>query len=206
MGGLHAGFAPGSVSVAQRTITHFSENLEEIPAETTVYVITSLSPDSPYDPGELPGRFNIRGVDINRNWECNWTRNARVLGRTVNGSGGSAPFSEPETSALLDLINETQPKAVVFWEAKATGGLSSPGSCGTRTAVSGSLAQAYGLAAGYKVADFEQLTNQQITGDASNWLDKESIPAIAVLLPEYTAVDWDNNLAGIRAVIRESSR
>ncbi|UCG23395.1 MAG: protein kinase [Chloroflexota bacterium] len=206
VGGLHAGFAPGSVSVAQRAITHFGENPDEVPAETTIYVISSLSPDSPYDPGELPGRFNGRGVDINRNWDCNWTRDARVLGQTVNGSGGSAPFSEPETMALQDLIDETRPRAVVFWEAKATDGLSSPGSCGAKSVVSGQLAQTYGLAAGYKVADFEELTNQQITGDASNWLDREGIPSIAVLLPEYTAVDWNNNLAGIRAVIRESSR
>jgi serine/threonine protein kinase len=203
VGGLHAGFAPGSVSLAQRAINHFSQNPDEIPDAVTVYVVLSLSPDSPYDPGNLPGRFNGNGVDINRNWDCRWERNAPVLRQTVSGSGGSAPFSEPETQALLDLIDDVQPRAVIFWEAKATGGLSSPGSCGTNTAVSQPLANTYGLAAGYEIADYEIKTSQEIPGDASNWLDRVGIPSIAVLLPEYTTVDWNNNLAGMRAVISD---
>jgi hypothetical protein len=59
----------------------------------------------------------------------------------------------------------------------------------------------YGIAAGYPIADFEELTNQVLNGDSTNWIDDQGIPAIAVLLPEYENVDWQNNLAGMRAII-----
>ena len=66
---------------------------------------------------------------------------------------------------------------------------------------SGTLAQTYGLAAGYVIGDFENLTNQELNGDATNWLDQQGIPAIAVLLPDYTSIDWNSNLLGILAVL-----
>ncbi|MCA9935476.1 MAG: protein kinase [Anaerolineales bacterium] len=202
IGGLHAGFAPATVSLAQSAIDYYTTNLSEIPDTVTLYIIPNANPDSPYDPGNLSGRLNANDVDINRNWDCDWTQNAKWRGNTVPGSGGTGPFSEPETRVLRDFIVEKNPKAVVFWEARATNGLSSPGACGSRSLVSASLSQSYGLAAGYQVADFENLTNQELNGDGTNWLDSQRFPAIAVLLPEYTSEDWFANLAGMRAVLQ----
>lgn len=202
IGGLHAGFAPATVSLAESAIAHYTANLGEIPDTVTLYIIPNANPDSPYDPGNLGGRLNANSVDLNRNWECDWTQNAKWRGSTVAGSGGPAPFSEPETRALRDFIGEKNPVAVLFWEARATNGLSSPGACGSRSLVSASLAQIYGRAAGYQVGEFENLTNQELNGDGTNWLDGQRIPAIAVLLPEYTSEDWFANLAGMRAVLQ----
>lgn len=204
IGGLHAGFAPATVSLAERAIDYFTINLSEIPDTVTLFIIPNANPDSPYDPGNLSGRLNANSVDLNRNWECDWTQNAKWRGNTVPGSGGPSPFSEPETRAMRDFIAQQNPVAVVFWEARATNGLSSPGACGSRSLVSASLSQTYGLAAGYQVADFENLTNQELNGDGTNWLDSQRIPAIAILLPEYTSEDWFANLAGMRAVLQAS--
>jgi eukaryotic-like serine/threonine-protein kinase len=202
VGGLHAGFAPGSVTLANRTHEYLSQNLEEVPAGITLYIVLNANPDSAYDPGELRGRLNANGVDLNRNWDCRWTADPQWRNVTYRGTGGTAPLSEPETKALADLILAQNPRAVVFWQAMASGGLSSPGNCGARSQASESLARIYGRAAGYRVADFEQLTNQQINGDVTNWLDRQGIPAISVLLPTYSGADWENNRAAILAVLR----
>jgi serine/threonine-protein kinase len=206
IGGLHAGAVPGSVSLAQQTIRYFQENLPLLPNGVTLYVISSANPDSPNAPGELAGRLNANGVDLNRNWDCRWTENAKWRGNVIPGSGGAAPFSEPETQALRDFIVGVDAQAVVFWEARATNGLASPGSCASTPLVSGRLAQVYGNAARYEVADFEDMTNQELNGDGTNWLDSQNIPAISVLLPDYSDIDWNDNLAGISAVLREYGR
>jgi serine/threonine protein kinase len=201
IGGLHAGAAPSSVSLANRAISHFSNNLADVPTNVTLYIIPNANPDTPLAPGELDGRLNVNNVDINRNWDCRWVEDARWRNQVIPGSGGPAPFSEPETQALADFITGHDTVAVVFWEARATNGLSSPGFCEGRTLVSGSLATTYGQAAGYPIGDFEDLTNQELNGDGTNWLDSQGIPAIAVLLPDYETVDWSSNLAAMRAVL-----
>ncbi len=201
VGGLHAGSAPSTVSLAQRAITYFTDNPQTIPPTVTLYIVPNANPDSPYAPGELSGRLNANGVDLNRNWDCRWKEDASFRGSVVAGSGGPAPFSEPETQALRDFILDNRPAVVVFWEARAQDGLSSPGTCGARPLVSLPPAQTYGIAAGYPIADFEDLTNQVLNGDGTNWIDQQGVPAIAVLLPEYENVDWNNNLAGMRAIL-----
>ena len=208
VGGMHAGYAPASVELAQMSISYFSENPLVIPENVTLYVVPNLNPDSPLDPGRLSGRLNANDVDLNRNWDCRWQQEAQWNATPV--SGGSEPFSEPEVSAMQDFITERQAAAVIFWEARSTGGLVSPGRCETaQTLVSADLAQIYGTASGYQVSDFERLTRQEVTGDGTNWLDQEGIAAIAVLLPEYATIeeeDWDNNLAGMLAVLEHYSQ
>jgi hypothetical protein len=201
IGGLHAGFAPGSVTLASRAHEYLNQNRHEIPANVTVFIVLNANPDSVYDPGELRGRLNANGVDLNRNWDCRWTADPQWRNVTYRGTGGTAPLSEPETRALADFILAQNPRAVVFWQAMATGGLSSAGNCGARSQASESLAQIYGRAAGYRVADFEQLTNQQINGDVTNWLDRQGIPAVSILLPTYSGADWENNRQAILAVL-----
>ncbi len=203
IGGLHAGYAPGTVAVALRAIDHFTSNPQQLPESVTLHIIPNASPDSPNAPGQLRGRLNANGVDLNRNWDCRWIRDALFRNEVVPGSGGPSPFSEPETQALSNFILEKQAVGVVFWEARASNGLSTPGACDGPSLVSNPLARTYGNAAGYVVEDFEDLTSQVLNGDGSNWLDQVGIPAIAVLLPDYDDVDWNNSLAGMLAVLNE---
>jgi hypothetical protein len=202
VGGLHAGFAPSTVTVGEQAIAYFSENLAEVPENVRLFVIVNANPDSPLDPGNLPGRLNANGVDLNRNWDCRWQEDTQISGQFVAGGGGPAPFSEPEVAALSDFLLEQRPAAVVFWEARVANGLVSPGSCGDEPKVSQPLAATYGEAAGYRVGDFEALTQQTVNGDSTNWLDEQEIPAVSVLLQDYVElVDWEDNLAGILAVL-----
>lgn len=206
VGGIHAGFAPGSVRLAQNTVQHFTENPDNIPSSATVYVVLSLNPDSEHDPGRLPGRLNANGVDLNRNWNCSWTQNPAVDNQTVFGAGGVEPFSEPETRALSDFLLEIEPRAVVFWEARAVPGMVIPGACGPTSEVSNPLAPVYAQAAGYRWQIVENFSGVIVRGDASNWLDLQGIPAIFVLTPSFSDPDWNRNLPAILAIVREFGR
>jgi hypothetical protein len=201
VGGLHAGFAPGSVELANQVVEYFSENLAEIPPEITLIVVPNANPDSPRAPGQLPGRLNANGVDLNRNWDCRWIPNPPWGADSPEGLGGTEPFSEPEVRSLANFITAQEAAAVIFWQARSSLGLVSPGECSEGTAVSQTLANVYGVASGYHIEDFEDLVNTVVQGDATNWLDKQGIPAISVLLTDYTATNFDQNLAAIEAVM-----
>lgn len=200
VGGLHAGYSPGSVELANLAIDYFRQNPGLIPNDITLYILPNVNPDSPRSPGNLSGRLNGNGVDLNRNWGCDWQEEVAWRETPVPGAAGTAAFSEPETQALRDFILGLTPVAVVFWEARSANGLVSPGSCSDRSATSTLLATIYGQATGYIISDYEQIVNQQLNGDATNWLDNQGIPAIAVLLPDYTVTDWTNNRAAILAL------
>lgn len=51
-------------------------------------------------------RYNARGVDVNRNFETAWTPGSEE-------PSGAAPWSEPETRHLRDLILAMQPQRIV---------------------------------------------------------------------------------------------
>lgn len=201
VGGFHAGFAPGTVQLAERAITYFEANGNEIPTDVSLYIIPIANPDSVGRGVETKeGRLNGNGVDINRNWDCTWSHTAQWRNTPVNP--GSFAFSEPESQALRDFFLSVQPSAVVFWEAK--GNLVIPGRCGGQFhSRSQSLSSVYGVAAGY---EYGFITGYTITGDVADWLDSQGFPAIAILLSDYTATDWQKNLAGMQAVLLDVAR
>lgn len=197
VGGFHAGFAPGTVELAEDLIDYFQAHGNEVPANISLYIIPMANPDSAGQGVESKeGRLNGNGVDINRNWGCNWTANAQW--RDVPINAGSGPFSEPETQAFKDFFLTLRPHAVIFWEAR--GNLVIPGVCnGSSLSDSQNLASAYGSRSGY---EYGFITGYAVTGDVADWLNQEGTPAIAVLLSNYTGTDWSRNLAGVQDVIQ----
>lgn len=202
IGGLHAGYAPSTVALAERARDHFSDRPEEVPDNISLYVIPNASPDSPHDPGNLPGRLNANGVDLNRNWDCNWSANAVWTrgGQSVPVGAGSAPFSEAETQVLRIFIEQIDPVGVVAYEARATNGLVAPGNCLGTDGGSMALATEYNRGSDYTI-DTDLSDNLRLTGDSSDWMADQNIPSVAVLLEDYESYDWTANLAGIRAVL-----
>lgn len=94
-----------------------SEALRSIPqGDLRAAVILCANPD-----GIVRGtRGNAIGVDLNRNFPtANWTpdpvhyKTRKSDARDIALSPGSEPASEPETRALISLIQELQPRAVV---------------------------------------------------------------------------------------------
>lgn len=205
VGGLHAGFTPATVRLAELSTTYFTENLEEIPPQVTVYVVRSANPDSVAGSvGVLSGRLNGNGVDLNRNWSCRWQANPIWAGRPEASVGGLEPLSEPETSSLSEFFTTLNPVAVVVWLARVPNGLVSAGGCGSRPEVSEDLAIIYGSASGILVDSYEE-EFESVSGDVTNDLDSRGIPAISVILSDYSEEDWESNLRGILAVVQAAA-
>ena len=113
-------------------------------------------------------------------------------------SGGSAPFSEPESGAIRDYVQSRQPAAIVTWYSAAGGGFASSCNNGV-SAETKAITDAYAKAAGYP--SYESFDFYAITGDMVNWFAKIGIPAISVLLTSHTDIEWNKNKAGIDATL-----
>lgn len=209
VGGLHGGFEWNTAILAQWFIDYFGHNPERIPPTVTVHIIPVANPDGLFAatgkagdivPSDIisdtaAARFNANGVDLNRNWDCEWSADA-VWG-TNAVSGGDEPFSEPESVALRDYFLRIRPAAVVFWHSAAAAVYAS--GCDGLYEPSRELANLYGKASGYQSQ--RGLSLYKITGDAGNWLATQDIPAVAVELISRRSLDLARNVAGVTAVL-----
>jgi predicted deacylase len=213
VGGIHGGYEWNTILLAYELIDYIVAHPEFVPDEVTLFIIPSANPDGQYlitnhsgrfavtdvPAATTSGRFNANTVDLNRNWDCQWSSAARWQNEIV--AGGTEPFSEPETQALRDFIGEWEPTAVLFWHSAANGIF--PGDCGQPFAPSVALANVFGDAAGYPVrANF---TSYPVTGDASDWLATQGIASVTVELKTHDALDWEKNLAGVTAVLQHNT-
>ncbi len=196
IGGTHGSYSPNTSAVATEAVAYFKENPEAIPEGVMLTIIPTLNPDGLAMMG-TDGRFNANKVDLNRNFDCEWSESG--MWRNQKVSGGSKAFSEPEAESLKGYIDTYNPKvAIVFFSAE---GKVYPSACvETPSKASTELANTYGKAAGYPVdAEFDAYS---ITGDMVNWMAKEGIPAISVLLTDHKTTEWTKNKAGIEAVLK----
>lgn len=213
VGGIHGGYSWNTSLLAYELMDYLEETPAAIPEGVRVTVIPVMNPDglervtgttgrfnaSDVTTNEIlrtQGRFNENDVDLNRNFDCEWQENATWQNRTV--SGGESPFSEPESAAVRRYIEQNEPDAVVVYYS-AAGGVYASNCRNGVLAETTELTNLYAKAAGYKAsASFDFY---EITGDMVNWLAKNDIPAISVLLSNHTDVEWSKNKAGIDAVL-----
>lgn len=214
VGGLHGGYEWNTTLLAYELIDYFIANPEQIPATVSLYIIPSANPDGQYlitgtdgrfTPEDViadtePGRFNANEVDLNRNWACGWQTEA-FWGSTLV-SGGTAPFSEPETAALHTFLLREQPALVIFWHSKADGIF--VGGCDEPYQPAKDLANIYGQAVGYQV--YDRFTAYPVSGDASDWLVSQNIPSFTVELSTRSRTHFSENLAGVLALLEHYDR
>lgn len=213
VGGIHGGYEWNSVVLAYNLIDYLETNEEMLADSLTVSVIPNLNPDAVYDvvgkTGPItkadaptgadlggPERFNANGVDLNRNFDCNWQTTSQWRGQEVNA--GSGPFSEPETRAVRDYVQSRNLSAAVFFHsaAGAVYGAACDGSVGPQTK---NLLNTYAQASGYRAVN--KFDAYPVTGDVESWLTKQGIPAVSVELTNHQGVEWQKNLSGIEAVL-----
>jgi hypothetical protein len=213
VGALHGGYEWNTANLAYEMLAYFEADPAAVPDAITLHIIPVANPDglARVDPSwtdgpipppggvltdTLPGRFNGRDVDLNRNWDCNWSSDA--FWRAIPVNAGLRPFSEPETVALRDYFLAEEMRAVVFWHSAAGSVL--PGRCGDSPhAPSTELAAVYRRAAAYPVRPGG--LPYAITGDASDWLTTQGIASIAIELTDHTTIEFERNLAGVLAVL-----
>ncbi len=213
VGGIHGGYEWNSTLLAYKAMEHLAAQPGAIPPSVSVMIVPSANPDglykvvgttSPFAAADVvasaaqlaAGRFNANQVDLNRNFDCKWQPTGMWRGAEV--SAGSAPFSEPEARAVRDLVETWKPGLVVFWHSQANAVYASECHAGilagTRAAMS-----AYAGAAGYPAVD--TFDAYPVTGDAEGWLASIGVPAITVELSTHESIDWEKNLAGIKALL-----
>lgn len=212
VGGVHGGYEWNSVVLAYEFLDYLKENPDFIPEGLQVSVIPSLNPDGVYEVVGIegpfaisdvsvskeeskPGRFNANDVDLNRNFDCKWKPESTWQGNVV--SAGSSAFSEPEAVALRDFVMETDPDAVVFWHSQSDAVYASECEEGILTGTR-ELMNIYSNASGYPAVD--SFDAYEITGDAEGWLASIGIPAVTVELKTHETIEWDRNIAGVKAL------
>ena len=220
VGGMHGGYEWNSVLLAYQFMDYLKANPEALPDELRVTVVPSVNPDGMYKiigkegrftladaPTETervataPGRFNANGVDLNRNFDCKWKSTGVWRGNSVGT--GAAPFSEPEARAIRDLVLRTTPDAVIFWHSQANAVYASECEDGILPETL-EIMNIYAQAADYRaVPAFDAY---EINGDAEGWLASIGIPALTVELETHQTVEWERNLAGIKAVLSHYER
>lgn len=210
IGGIHGGFEWNTVLLAYQMIDYFTLHPQTVPSSISLYIVPVANPDGQvkvvgnngrFLPGQVrentfAGRFNGNQVDLNRNWNCNWTATAVWQNQPV--SGGTEPFSEVETRILRDFLSDPPMAGVVFWHSAAPGVFAS--GCGDRYADSDKLSTVYANAAGYPfLLSFD---SYEVTGDAGDWLALQNIPAITVELNNQADTDWEQNQKGVTALLK----
>ncbi len=213
VGGIHGGYEWNTALVAYDLIDYLKANPSAVPSNVKVTVIPVLNPDGlnkvvgttsrfalsavpKNESATIPGRFNANNVDLNRNFDCDWQATGTWQSKSV--SGGTKAFSEPESQAIQAYVNAYKPVAAVVWYSAAGGVFSSNCHEGV-LAETTKLTKLYSDASKYKA--YEEFNFYEITGDMVNWLAKNDIPAISVLLTNHTDTEWTKNKAGVDAVL-----
>jgi murein tripeptide amidase MpaA len=205
IGGIHGGYEWNTILLAYEVIDYFSDNPEQVPPGISLYIIPSANPDGQakvvghagrfsakeVSGNTVPGRLNSLGVDLNRNWDCNWESKGFWL--DVEVSGGDKPFSEPETQILREFLTQPPVAGVVFWHSAVPATYA--GGCDEVHNPSVDLAEIYAEAAGYPFE--EKFLSYPVTGSAIDWLATQDIPAIEVELSNHTDIDWEQNIKAV---------
>ena len=86
---------------------------------------------------------------------------------------------------------------MVFWHSQANAVYASECEDGILPETR-AITKAYSRASGYPAMD--SFDAYEVTGDAEGWLASIGIPAITVELKTHEAIEWEKNLAGIKAL------
>lgn len=192
VGGVHGGWESNTTQLMNELIQHFQANPQD--ALTSIIIIPALNPDGASLGRVLEGRFNGHLVDLNRNWGCGWEETAYFRSQEV--SPGAAPFSEPETGALSQLISDIRPATVLFYHSAADGVFA--GDCGDSRGVSEAMSAVLGEATGYSYG--ARFSAYPVTGTGPAWVSSIGIPSADVELETWQTSEFERNLRGIMAV------
>jgi len=213
IGNIHGGYSWNTALLGYEIVDWFKATPSLVPEGLMVTVIPTLNPDGlakvtgktgsfvasdvkASEAEKIEARFNSNMVDLNRNFDCQWSEAATWQNKDV--SGGSAPFSEAETKSLQTYVSKFKPSAVIAWYSSAGGVYASQ--CGEST-LPGTLAMTKEFAEASGYTPHEVFDYYDITGDMVNWFAKQNIPAISVLLSNHTNTELTKNKAGIQAVL-----
>ena len=195
IGGIHGGFERNTATLLNQMLAHLRRNPKEVPSQLTLYIVPMMNPDgNAAGTDRVRGRMNGNGVDLNRNWDYQWNITATHGNREV--FGGTEPFSEPESRAVRDFIEQNKMDAVIFYHSAFDAVFSGARHDNNKTV---ELALYMAEATGYRYRP-EGVIGQLTTGDSIDYLTaKAGITAIEIELLTRQSIDWNRNLKGLKA-------
>jgi len=169
----------GSESNTKYTLTYWISELEKnsdnIPDDKTVIVVPVLNPDGVAD----KIRFNSNKVDLNRNFDSStWVSGTYFLNTFYATGGGNAPFSEPESRAIRDLIYRESPYLTLSYHSAAGYVVPSNTSRGVE------LGKVYSNLSGYRYVapGTDGAFTYDITGDFGEWAQEHGYSSLTIEL------------------------
>jgi predicted deacylase len=200
VGDTHGGPEANTYALVSQLADYFRAHPEAVPASVSLYIVPTLNPDGL----ALNTRFNARGVDLNRNMntsadacpENDWTIHVQGAYGIESDTGGPYAESETESRLIRDFLLDAA--GVIFYHS--SGGDVFPAAC--EHAPSIALAQTYAAATGYEYDRY--WPNYLITGGMHDWAGSMGIAAITPELLNGVDADYDQNLAGVLAVLRNA--
>jgi hypothetical protein len=189
--GIHGGSEWNTIDLADQLIKELTDHPELIPEQMTLYIVRSLNPDGEARGHEPEGRANGNGVDLNRNWDAYWQEKWDLYGCWVTTpvTGGTYPFSEPETVALRDFMLDHHFDAMIDYHSAALGIFAAgqpPDPASVR------LAKAIAAESPYQYPPVD--TGCHYTGNLVDWAAFQGIAAVDLELLSHNNTDFAVNL------------
>jgi predicted deacylase len=177
-------------------IGYLRANQNQIGLDRTFIIVPFASPD-----GRATGnRFNANNVDLNRNFDLpDWQSLTYWQNRSYPNGGGSAPFSEPESRALRDLVIAENPSLSISYHSNAN------------LVIGDGIAQAFGdwysNLTGYirsqssgEESDVSAV-GYVITGTYEEWATKRGVPTLVIEFISQTANEYSRNLPALKGLL-----
>jgi len=187
LGGIH-----GDETRGQHVAARFAEFLATHPEATAGRAVAVLALANP-DGAARHTRVNARGVDLNRNFP---SRNWRASREGSRHYGGPAPVSEPETEAILRLIEMLRPDRILSIHDAAN---MKP--CNNYDGPALGLAECMAACNGYRVA---ASIGYPTPGSLGSWAGVDrAIPTVTLELPAKRPASecWARNREALAAVV-----
>lgn len=197
VGDTHGGPEANTYVLTNQLIEYFRANPDAVPASVRLYLIPTLNPD-----GLANGsRFNANNIDLNRNMdttldtcaENDWNTVVQGAYGLISETGGPYADSEVESRIIRSFLLDAN--GAIFIHSNA--GLVFPASC--EHAPSILMGQIYAEGASYVYSRYWPKYN--ITGGMHDWAGSLGISAITPELITGDQPEFDQNLAGLQAVL-----
>ena len=201
IGDIHGDYEANTHLLVEQLLDYFRAHRDEVPASVSLWFVPTMNPD-----GLATGhRWNANDVDLNRNADTDldgcagndWSPDTVGLEGPHPGAGGAYPFSEPESRAVRDFLEDAW--IAVFYHSAAEAIFVD--TC-QRHLPTARLAEALSEGSGYPVPE-EGWSGYRITGDFGDYLAGEGVAAVTVELTDKTDPEFDRNLAGVQAVLAD---
>jgi protein MpaA len=198
--GIHGGYEGNTVDLANQLVVYLSQHPEFVPADSTLYVIADMNPDAVARGRNADARTNADGVDLNRNfptknWVADWDHSRCWNERPT--TGGVSGGSEPETRAVMSVIDSHRIRAMISYHSAALGVF--PGGDPWQRP-SKDLARRLAAVTGYAYPPVD--IGCDYTGTLADWAVENGVGAsVDMELSTHQDAEFDRNLRGLRVLL-----